>query len=50
MALINPFRNPIVYPSLLRSVGWSGRQFDPLVVATFLRMSEDIWDTLRKGI
>jgi len=29
---------------------WSGRQFDPQVVDTFLEMSEHIWDDLRKGI
>jgi putative nucleotidyltransferase with HDIG domain len=29
---------------------WSGRQFDPLVVNTFLKMSENIWDNLRKEI
>jgi putative nucleotidyltransferase with HDIG domain len=29
---------------------WSGRQFDPLVVATFLQMPEHIWDDLRKSI
>jgi putative nucleotidyltransferase with HDIG domain len=29
---------------------WSGRQFDPQVVATFLQMPENIWDDLRKGI
>ncbi len=29
---------------------WSGRQFDPQVVATFLHMPENIWDDLRKGI
>ncbi len=29
---------------------WSGRQFDPQVVATFLDMPENIWDDLRKGI
>ena len=29
---------------------WSGRQFDPSVVRTFLEMPEHIWDDLRKGI
>lgn len=29
---------------------WSGRQFDPQVVRTFLEMPENIWDDLRKGI
>jgi putative nucleotidyltransferase with HDIG domain len=29
---------------------WSGRQFDPQVVATFMQMPENIWDDLRKGI
>ena len=29
---------------------WSGRQFDPSVVKTFLEMPENIWDDLRKGI
>jgi putative nucleotidyltransferase with HDIG domain len=29
---------------------WSGRQFDPQVVRTFLEMKEHIWDDLRKGI
>src|SRR5437868_244992 len=29
---------------------WSGRQFDPQVVDTFLEMSEHIWDDLRKEI
>ncbi len=29
---------------------WSGRQFDPQVVTTFLQMPENIWDDLRKGI
>ena len=29
---------------------WSGRQFDPQVVKTFLEMKEHIWDDLRKGI
>jgi putative nucleotidyltransferase with HDIG domain len=29
---------------------WSGRQFDPQVVNTFLQMPENIWDDLRKGI
>jgi cyclic di-GMP phosphodiesterase len=29
---------------------WSGRQFDPNVVHTFLEMPEHIWDDLRKGI
>src|SRR5690349_25014286 len=29
---------------------WSGRQFDPQVVATFLQMPENIWDDLRKGL
>src|SRR5437763_5116752 len=29
---------------------WSGRQFDPQVVATFLQMPEHIWDDLRKSI
>ena len=29
---------------------WSGRQFDPSVVDTFLQMPENIWDDLRKGI
>lgn len=29
---------------------WSGRQFDPQVVKTFLEMPENIWDDLRKGI
>lgn len=29
---------------------WSGRQFDPLVVKTFMEMKEHIWDDLRKGI
>jgi putative nucleotidyltransferase with HDIG domain len=29
---------------------WSGRQFDPQVVNTFLEMPENIWDDLRKGI
>ena len=29
---------------------WSGRQFDPSVVRTFLEMPENIWDDLRKGI
>jgi putative nucleotidyltransferase with HDIG domain len=29
---------------------WSGRQFDPQVVSTFLEMSQNIWDDLRKGI
>ncbi|HEX7893898.1 MAG TPA: HD domain-containing phosphohydrolase [Terriglobales bacterium] len=29
---------------------WSGRQFDPSVVHTFLEMPEHIWDDLRKGI
>ena len=29
---------------------WSGRQFDPQVVKTFLEMPEHIWDDLRKGI
>ncbi|MBV9340675.1 MAG: response regulator [Acidobacteria bacterium] len=29
---------------------WSGRQFDPVVVNTFLKMSENIWDNLRKEI
>jgi putative nucleotidyltransferase with HDIG domain len=29
---------------------WKGRQFDPMVVRTFLEMPEHIWDDLRKGI
>ena len=29
---------------------WSGRQFDPQVVASFLQMPENIWDDLRKGV
>ncbi|HET8826030.1 MAG TPA: HD domain-containing phosphohydrolase [Terriglobales bacterium] len=29
---------------------WSGRQFDPQVVTTFLEMPENIWDDLRRGI
>jgi len=29
---------------------WSGRQFDPHVVETFLEMPEHIWGTLRKDI
>ena len=29
---------------------WSGRQFDPQVVATFLQMPENIWDDLRQQI
>jgi putative nucleotidyltransferase with HDIG domain len=29
---------------------WSGRQFDPSVVTTFLQMPEHIWDDLRKSI
>ena len=29
---------------------WAGRQFDPLVVKTFLEMPENIWDELRRGI
>jgi putative nucleotidyltransferase with HDIG domain len=29
---------------------WSGRQFDPQVVKTFLSMPEDIWNDLRKQI
>ncbi len=29
---------------------WSGRQFDPEVVRTFLAMPENIWDYLRKEI
>src|SRR5260221_2427450 len=29
---------------------WSGRQFDPQVVTTFLQMPEHIWDDLRKSI
>jgi putative nucleotidyltransferase with HDIG domain len=29
---------------------WSGRQFDPDVVKTFISMSESIWDDLRKEI
>jgi cyclic di-GMP phosphodiesterase len=29
---------------------WSGRQFDPQVVTTFLAMPENIWDELRNNI
>jgi HD-GYP domain-containing protein (c-di-GMP phosphodiesterase class II) len=29
---------------------WSGRQFDPEVVKTFLSMPENIWDDLRREI
>ena len=29
---------------------WSGRQFDPQVVDTFLSMPENMWDVLRKDI
>lgn len=29
---------------------WSGRQFDPEVVKTFLSMPNTIWDDLRKQI
>jgi putative nucleotidyltransferase with HDIG domain len=29
---------------------WSGRQFDPQVVETFLSMPENMWDVLRKDI
>src|SRR5713226_358188 len=29
---------------------WSGRQFDPQVVESFLAMSEHIWDALRRDI
>ena len=29
---------------------WSGRQFDPAVVNTFLSMPENIWSDLRKEI
>ena len=31
-------------------IRWSGRQFDPAVVETFLSMSDTIWEDLRKEI
>jgi hypothetical protein len=31
-------------------VKWSGRQFDPNIVKTFVEMPESIWHDLRKEI
>ena len=46
-----PYRPKQTIAAALKEIGlWSGRQFDPEVVRTFLSMPENIWEDLRKEI
>jgi HD-GYP domain-containing protein (c-di-GMP phosphodiesterase class II) len=51
MTMDRPYRRALPYSAAREEIErWSGRQFDPKVVETFLQMPENIWDDLRRGI
>jgi putative nucleotidyltransferase with HDIG domain len=51
MTVDRPYRQAQSYQAAREEiVRWSGKQFDPEVVQSFLEIREDIWDQLRKDI
>jgi putative nucleotidyltransferase with HDIG domain len=51
MTFDRPYRAAQTFQAARKEIeAWSGRQFDPQIVAVFLAMPADIWEDFRKGV